>query len=176
MGSGALWGILLIVIGLTLIIKVIFNVDIPIFKIIVAFLFIYFGIKILLGNTCSIFKEKSDENTVVFGEKIFFMSLNNKEYNVVFGKAVFDWQHIQLDTLRQKPLEIKINTIFGSSEMILPTDVNVHIDASAVFGSAILPNGNTATFGSTSYVSSINDKPIQLYIKSDVVFGSFRVK
>jgi len=71
---------------------------------------------------------------------------------------------------------VKINTVFGSSEMILPTDMRVRIDASAAFGEARMPNGNTATFGNTSYWADSADANGQLSVRADVVFGSFQAR
>jgi predicted membrane protein len=173
MGTGAFWGILLILIGLSLIIKVIFHIDIPIFKILVAFFFIYLGLKILLGHSFTPFRNCREENTVIFGERVYLRPESNKEYNVIFGKAIFDWQHFHPDSLTDQQIDIKINTVFGSSEVILPPDVATTIHASAAFGEARMPNGNTATFGDTSFQRDSTHTGCHINIRADVVFGSF---
>ncbi|MGC8803613.1 MAG: hypothetical protein ACP5PS_07580 [Bacteroidales bacterium] len=175
MGTGAFWGILLIIIGLSIIIKIVFNIDFPIFKILIAFFFIYLGLRILIGNTFRPFHADKNEHTVIFGERVFLRPEPGMEYNVVFGKALFDWQHYRPDSTNNQHIDVKINTVFGSSEMLLPPDMPVRIDASAAFGEARMPNGNTATFGNTSYVADSAEANAngQLNIRADVVFGSF---
>lgn len=176
MGTGAFWGILLIIIGLSIIIKIVFNIDFPIFKILIAFFLIYLGLKILLGHSFRPFHSCKDEHTVIFGESVFLKPEHGREYSVIFGKAVFDWQHFHPDSNDDQRIDVKINTVFGSSEMILPTDMRVRIDASAAFGEARMPNGNTATFGNTSYWADSADANGQLSVRADVVFGSFQAR
>ncbi|MCX7986232.1 MAG: hypothetical protein N2662_04785 [Bacteroidales bacterium] len=172
MGTGAFWGIILIIIGLSIIIKIIFNIDFPIFKILIAFFFIYLGLKILLGNSFKPFQPISNDHNILFGEKVF-LKPEKGEYNVIFGKAVFDFQHFRPDSSVDSVIDIKINTIFGASEMILPRDIQAKIEASAVFGEARMPSGNTASFGSTSYLGDTTTSDSMLNIRADVVFGSF---
>ena len=47
MGAGVFWGGLLIFIGLALIIRFVFNVDFPVFKVLIAGFFIYLGFTLL---------------------------------------------------------------------------------------------------------------------------------
>ncbi|MEJ5265443.1 MAG: hypothetical protein WHT29_09025 [Bacteroidales bacterium] len=176
MGTGVFWGILLIIIGLSLIIKVVFNVDFPIFKILIAFFFIYLGLKILFGHSFRTYNSSNSEHTVIFGERVFLKPEPGKEYNVIFGKAVFDWQHFRPDSLDNQRIDVKVNTVFGSSEMLLPRDMQVRIDASAAFGEARMPNGNTASFGNTSYFVDSATANGQLNVRADVVFGSFQAR
>jgi predicted membrane protein len=171
MGSGMFWGILLIIIGVSLILKIIFHVDFPIFKIIVAFALIYLGIKILIGPSFKIFNEHKDEQTIVFGKGEFNDIKSEKEYNVVFGKADFDLRTLALDTLT--PTKIRMNTVFGNSKVILPPNMPVKIEVDAAFAGVTLPNGNTASFGSSTYTTKNFDSAMgYLHIKADAVFGS----
>lgn len=174
MGAGMFWGILLILIGLGIVIRVVFNIDFPIVKFIIAFFFIFLGIKILLGNF-NFWKVRHDENTTMFGERrINGIDAEHKEYNVIFGSNVVDLRDIDLS---QGSKEIEINVIFGSSDIKISEKTPVKIKAEAVFGSAQMPNGNTASFGSTQYkTESFSKDTNYLYIKADAVFGGFQVK
>jgi predicted membrane protein len=68
MSVSLFWGLVLILIGLSLIIKIVFNIDFPIFKILFAFLFIYIGIKVLVGRNFSLRRPKLIlETNTVFG-------------------------------------------------------------------------------------------------------------
>lgn len=168
MGPGLFWGIILIIIGLSLVIKIVFNVEFPIFKIIIAFILIYLGVKILVGSKFSFFHSKSDSD-VVFGESRFTEVENGKEYNVVFGKGAVDLRGFKLtDTTR-----IKVKTVFGNTEVFIPRDMPVYIHTDAVMASARMPNGNSSAFGSTVYKSDSLDmsKPY-LDVEVDVVFGN----
>ena len=173
MGAGVFWGALLIVIGLALIIRFVFNVDFPVFKVIIAFFFIYIGIRILIGGF-DMFRFETKTNDVIFNEKNFYSPEHNKEYNVVFGKGVFDFTDIDLS---QGSVNVKIGTVFGASEIRIDRDMPVRIEADAVFSGAVMPNGNTAVFGSSSYESdSFSRDSNYLKIKLDVIFAGVDVK
>ncbi len=176
MGAGVFWGVLLIVIGLALIIRFVFNIDFPVVKVIVAFFFIYLGIKILVGGFGSIgnMRFEAKGNDVLFNEKEFYEPEHNKEYNVIFGKGVFDFTETDIS---QGNVNVKIGTVFGASEIRIDRDMPVRIEADAVFSGAEMPDGNTAVFGSSSYESeSYSRDSNHLKIKLDVVFGGVEVR
>jgi predicted membrane protein len=170
MDSGLFWGLLLIILGLSLILKVVFNIDFPVMKLLIAFFFIYLGIKVLFGNFGFSFF-KSGPHDVAFGEGSFKEIIQPaKEYNVVFGKGNFDFRNVQLPDSGE--VNVKIATVFGASEILLNSKTPVKIKADAAFAGTKLPNGNSAVFGSVVYQSENYDelKP-HLVLKTEVVFG-----
>lgn len=174
MGAGIFWGLLLILIGIGIVIRVVFNIHFPIVKFIIAFFFIFIGIRMLIGNfsTCN---NNGDDHTTIFSEsKIQGFEGNFKEYNVIFGSSVIDLRDVDLSAGSK---ELEVNTIFGETVIKIDQSTPIRIKAEAVFGSAKLPNGNTASFGTTTYESENFERDTNhIYIKSDVVFGSFEVK
>ncbi len=174
MGAGLFWGILLILIGLGIVIRVVFNIDFPLIKFIIAFFFIFIGIKILIGNY-NFGHGEVDEDTTIFSEsKVHGLEEDFKEYNVIFGSSIIDLRDVDLT---KSSKEIKINIIFGSSVLKLDENTPVRIKADAAFASAKLPNGNTAAFGTGRYENEYFKKDTNhIYIKGDVVFGSLEIK
>jgi len=174
MGPSLFWGLLLVVLGLSLIFKIVFNVDFPLFRVFVAFLLIFFGIKMLFGNFHRPMVFQTSEKDVVFGERIFNEPESNRDYSVVFGKGVFDFRDYDLKGEKQR---VKISTVFGASIVKIKKDMPVRIKVESAFAGADLPNGNSAAFGSTTYTSPDFDseKPF-LEIKLDVVFGGCEVR
>jgi len=174
MGAGLFWGLILILVGLGIVIRVVFNVNIPLVKFVIAFLFIFIGIKILIGNF-HFWDHRGDETTTIFSEsRINGLDDKFKEYNVVFGSSTIDLRDIDLS---EGSKEIRINTIFGGCLMKIDENTPVRIKADAAFASAKLPNGETAAFGTGHYESkTFNQDTNYLYIKCDVVFGGFEVR
>jgi hypothetical protein len=170
MGTGIFWGIVLILIGLGVIIRIVFNVDFPIIKILVAFFFIFIGIRILMGDR-GVFHFHNTTNDVIFSENSFKAS-GNKEYNVVFGKANYDFRDIVLT----EKVRVDLHTVFGGAEIRLKKGTPVRIKVESAFGGANMPNGNSTAFGTTLYESpNFNPDSAHLYIKADVVFGGLNV-
>lgn len=173
MGAGVFWGALLILIGLALIIRFVFNVDFPVIKVLIAMFFIYLGIRILFGSF-GMFRFETGPDDVIFNEREFVRPEHNKEYNIVFGKGNFDFTDVDLS---EGNVNVKIGTVFGATEIRIDPDMPVKIVADAVFAGAELPDGNTAVFGSSSYESeSFRQDSNHLKIKLDVVFGGVEIK
>jgi len=172
MGHTLFWGFLLILIGFSLIFKIVFNLDFPLFKVIVAFLFIFIGLRILFGSTGFNFNRRT-HNDVLFSERKYSSFNDKKEYNVVFGKGVYDFRDINLHGSTKK---IRISTVFGGSEIKLSRNIPVKILVDAAFAGVELPNGNSAVFGNAVYESPGFD-PHQPYlqIKLEAVFAGVEV-
>jgi hypothetical protein len=173
MASGFFWGLILILIGLAIIFRVVF--DINLFRIIIAVVVILFGIKILLGKNFVIEKSKK-ERDVLFSDHIYRESPHDKtEYNVVFGKSVYDFT--DMDPHLQETIRVKIDVVFGSAVILINPEMPVKIKSEAVFGGSRMPDGNTVAFGSINYnTDSFKREAPHFYIESDVVFGGIEVK
>ena len=175
MGNSLFWGLLLIVLGLSLVFRIVFNVYFPIFKIFIAFVLIYLGIKILfgsLGTRAHIFNDS--ERDVIFSDKNYNTFEDNGDYNTVFGKSNFDFRGYDLQGQKRK---LKLSTVFGGTVIKIDKDLPVRIRVESVFGGADLPNGNSAVFGSSVYESqNLNTENPYLDMKLDVVFGGVEVK
>lgn len=171
MGIGIFWGVVLIIIGVSIVFKVVF--DVSIFRIIIACAFILIGIKILVGK--SAINISSNDSDVIFNDRQYNeFPTSSTEYNTIFGKSVFDFSDAAIPT--DKQINLEFNTIFGSSEIHLPPGLPVRIKAEAVFGSAKLPNDNTAVFGGANYVSE-HDSTISSFvnIEANAIFGNVEI-
>ena len=172
MGPGLFWGLILIIIGLSIIFKVLF--DISIFRIVIAVVLILIAIKVLIGKPVTHTDDR--DNVFIFGERHYnIMPEDKMEYSTVFGKTTYDFR--ELKTLDELHTRVEFNTIFGSTEILLPDSIPVKIKAEAVFGAAEMPNGNSVTFGSTKYSSEDIMSDAQLLeIKANVVFGGLNIR
>ena len=172
MGAAVFWGSLLILLGIILVIKVVFNVDFPVIKVLVAAFFVFLGIRILFGSF-GMFQIKTGPNDVLFSERHYHAPFDQPEYNVVFGKGVFDFTNVDLS---EGSKNVKIGTVFAGTVIKISKDMPVEIAADAVFAGAELPGGNTAVFGSATYVTdNYQSDSTHLRIKLDVVFGGVQV-
>ena len=172
MGAGIFWGAFLLLLGIALIIKVVFQVDFPVFKVLVGIFLILLGIKVLFGRFIIPSHHFEPEETI-FSERTYDDPESGKEYTVLFAKGVYDFTNVDLS---KGSFHTKISTIFGGTQIIVPRDVPVKITADAVFAGAELPDGNTAVFGSSVYQSdSWTPDTASINIKAEVVFGGIQV-
>ena len=176
MGPGIFWGVILIVLGISILFKVLFGISM--FRVIIAVLFILVGVRMLIGRPAWTKKgAQIDDNTIMFGERVVQVdNLENTEYNTIFGKSVYDLRNLQ--DFNNLPEKVEFNAIFGQSEIYLPKNLYVKIKADAVFASVVMPNGNTAAFSTSNFESKpdsvLNNEPLQL--EAHAVFGNITIK
>lgn len=165
--TGIFWGIVFLIFGATIILKALFNINIPLFRLFIAFVFIWIGIRILIGGPVF----KSSKGGVIFGEARIDASENKNfkdELNTIFGKSIIDLtkNSVNDDT-------IKINVIFGHSKIKLNKDLPALVKLDSAFAGAKLPDETVTSFGNYVYKTKSyeTDKPY-LKVKVDVVFGA----
>lgn len=173
MGHGLFWGLFLILVGLALILKFVFDLDIPVLRIALALFLILFGIQLLIRNRWD-FRFSPHEHDIIFRETtIHGKNLSASEYNVIFGKALFDLTDIDSASL---PKTIRINTIFGSTVVKVKADLPLKISGDAVFAGAKLAGDSKTVFGELSYTSRAYQSGADyLHLKSDVIFSAFEM-
>jgi predicted membrane protein len=182
MNIGIIIGVLVMLLGLTMILNIIFHVHIPFFKIAIALFFIWIGVRMLTGSFgckrniyCTNNNSNNNSNSVIFGSNNFTYKPGEiNKFNVVFGNATLDLTHVP-DTILTNE-EIEVNTVFGETKIILPDSIPVTVNADAAFGEVRLPNQATATFGSAVFKTPVFDhsRP-ELTLKVSTVFGSTKV-
>lgn len=165
--SGAFWGAFLILIGLVLLAKHVFNLDLPVGRFIWAIFLILIGIQLLVG-----FNFRSEPGTAMFSDTVLEYKAGRTEYNCIFGKAYLDLTGIPAD----QDVKIKADCVFGEMVVKVNPDANVSVKGSSVFGNAIMPNGSSANFGDVHWKSSgyTEGRP-QLKLKAESVFGQISV-
>jgi len=172
MGAGLFWGAFLLLLGIALVIKVVFQVDFPVFKVLVGIFLILMGIKVLFGRVFFPSHHFDPEDTI-FNERVYDNPESGKEYTVLFARGVYDFTNVNLEN---GSFHAKVSTVFGGTQIIIPRDKPVRITADAVFAGAELPDGNSAVFGTTVYESdSWRSDTAAIDIKVDVVFGGVQV-
>lgn len=167
--SGVFWGLLLVFIGLSIIVKVLFHIDIPVFRIVMGILLLYLGFHIIFGNS-----SKNRERKISI-EKHYRGNLtnsNSSEYNIVFSSGTIDltdWQE------KAGGNYIEVNVVFGSGVVLINPSMNLVIEANTVFGEAILPGNRVSFLGSKKLQLPTEGEEV-IYLGLNTVFGSVIVK
>lgn len=168
--NGIFWGVVLVIFGISFILKAVFHIDIPIFRLFVAFIFIYIGVKIIIGDR--IIKSKATEKEVIFSEGEFKYDREKfKEYNIIFGSGKIDLSDIgELDENKL----IRVNTIFGGGSLIIKKNAPFRLKTSVAFGGISFPEGEAIYFGEKELKQG-EKSTYYLDIELNVVFGGFKV-
>lgn len=157
-------GIILISLGVLLLIRHIFNINIPIFRILVGIIFLYIGISIIFGETGM----KPGPN-LVFGEGTIEATALDQEYNVIFSNGVVDLTNLpSLD----KAHKLKVNTIFASGAIRINPQDPIILKVNSVFAHASLPDNSSISFGNNTYMTeAFKSDTNYLEIEASVIFG-----
>jgi predicted membrane protein len=168
--SGIFWGIILILLGLSVILNIVFNIHLPFFRILFSLIIIYFGLRLLVGGAwCSHAK-----NSAICQKADITVNQTDNEYKVIFGRATFNTS----DTLNSEmKRNISVKTIFGEGTIIISSTVPTIVRVTSAFGSATFPDGNTITFGEYTYRNKAcgSDLTNCKRINAEVVFGSMKI-
>ena len=174
MGHGLFWGLFFILVGLALILKFVFDLDIPVMRIALALFLILLGIRLLLRNQWDFAFSNRAEDIIFREATIPGRNISDTEYNVIFGKALFDLTDIDSVNL---PGTLHINTVFGSTTVKVNADLPLRISGDAVFAGAKLSGDNATVFGELAHTSrSYQAGKDHLHIKSEVIFSAFEMK
>jgi len=172
MAPGLFWGVLLVLIGLAAIFRVVFDVNL--FGVLFAFFLIFIGVSMLIGKPWMFHVHRNQNDTMFQERAVNEQPRDNSEYNVIFGKSVYDFTHVTFPDNR--PIKIKLNTVFGNTVIRIDRNTAVKIKSDAVFASASMPDGNSVAFGSIHYATdSASSSLNHLYIDAPVVFGALQV-
>ena len=171
MGIGIFIGILLIVGGIGIILNILFDINLPVFKIMFALFFIYLGLNLFFGDLKAISIHPGD-NASIFGETHFKGFPKDNEYTVIFGYAKID---ISEEDSASLPGILEINTIFGGCDLIIDPNHPVKIKGDVAFGSAELPGKKESAFGTVTYKSlGYDEGKNALKIEANTIFGKFQ--
>ncbi len=175
MSASLFWGLILILIGISIIIKIVFNIDFSIFRVIIALVFIYFGIRLFIGRDFSFYHNNNDEQLILFSKRTVDHLEDGKEYNVIFGDGRFDLRKISVSD--SEVVRFELNTVFGNSEILLNPEIPVEINSNTVFGGTRMPNTNASAFGEASFKNDTAKKSkAKIIIETNTVFGGLEVR
>lgn len=167
--SGVFWGILVVLVGLSIILNHVVGVRIPLVRIIFGLLLIYWGVSVLIGAS---FRSRRSDTTVFSESEIKATEAGRQD--VIFGKGTIDLTGV---ALKPGVNRYEINTIFAASVIRVDSGMPVKVVASSAFAGVRMPDGGNIAFGETTYRSAgLREDSTYLLVKAAVVFGSMEVR
>lgn len=173
-----IWGVIIIVVGISVFLGAVFGINIPILKILFGLFLVYLGMKVIFGAFSWNFnfqaERRSSDHEAVFSKSQFQFpnTKEAKEYVTVFGSSELDLSTV--DSAEVKSLEAV--TVFGESEIFVKRGTPLRIESNTVFAKTELPGRNISAFGQFFYTTpGLKDGDPALEFKVTVVFGSIKV-
>jgi predicted membrane protein len=170
------FGLVVILIGLSILLEGVFHVDIPIFKIALGLLFLYLGARMLLAVFSGGGRHGRDDDAAIFSNRSYSPSTGDADrlkYDIIFGRGVVDLTRVP----REGPdRRVEVNAVFGNATVKIDPAVPLEVEVNAAFGDARLPDHSTTALGSFRYRPQGQDKQEpKLHLKLNVVFGACQV-
>jgi hypothetical protein len=166
--SGLFWGIILILCGVSIIIRIVFHIHIPLVRIVFALILIYLGVRVLVGGSwlCS--------HRTAFGSSSISLGSGQAEYKVIFGSSTID---ATAEVSGPAPQRTSIKTVFGECRLAISATIPTVVRVNSAFAEARLPDGNSVVFGNSTYKNAParDGKAPLREIDAHVVFGNFVV-
>jgi len=168
--DGVFWGVVLIAIGVWFLLRRLVPVNIPVFRIIVAVIFVYVGIRVLIQGPVI-----RDRNTMVFGETTLPWSPEGgRDYNLIFSSGTVDLTEA---VPAQREERAEVNVVFGSGTLRVDTRQPVRVSMSSAFGAIVAPGGRSVAFGEDDYRSpSYREGEPALEVRATAVFGKLVIQ
>ena len=164
--SGLFWGVMLVLFGVSMILRAVFNLDIPVFRIVFALVIIYFGVKLLVGRQAF----KGENNFSMFKSSDFTMNESGGDYSVVFGQSNINLSNIDISEGSKK---VNVDVVFGSGNLLIDPQIPMKLNISTVFADCKLPHRNINFFGDSKYKTpAFVEGENYLLLNIDVVFGN----
>ncbi len=156
---GTLTGIVLLLVGLSILINVLFGVSIPIFRLLLAGLAIYFGLLLLLG----VFKIRvpgigSVDGTIAFAGgdlKLTGDPIEARELTVALARGTVDISALPVP--QEGELPVRLSVVLGECTVLYDPAQPLRIDAATAFGDCKMPNDEKVVVGSLAWKSPAYD-------------------
>jgi len=176
---GELFGAsLLIIFGISMLLGAIFGINIPVFRILAGIFLVYLGVQLIANWPAR--KERSVQH-IYFGKRsvsIDSIAIQGEKpirYAILFGSADIDLSKISETKPEMRPVELEINTIFGSTKIKLTKAIPTKIISSTAFGKTAFPDDTVINFGNYTYHAPDNEKP-HLILRTSTAFGKLEIE
>ncbi len=165
MNPSLIWGTILVLLGLSLILKSIFHITIPLVRPFFGCVLIYLGLSIMMDP----FTDAPNKKSIIFGRSKVIGKPNVVTYNVTFGSGEIDLSDLEITG----PTHITINTVLGTTSLIVPAHIPTKVRVNALVARAGLPDETLVSFGRNVYTTS--DTEPNLILQANVVLGNLEV-
>ena len=155
-------------IGIVIVLKYTFNLNIPVGRIIAGVVIIFVGLWVMVGGY-----PIRDSNDIIFRTGTIKPVQPQYKHNIIFSSGVVDLRDISYEDIDQT---IKIHVIFSDAVIRLDADAPVSVKVNAAFASGIMPDNTVVSFGDGTYISKTADHSDKTFnMEADVVFGTLRI-
>ncbi len=168
--DGIFWGVFFILIGVWFIVRKYVPAHIPIIRIVIAVLFIWLGLRIIIA-----------------GPQIHFWNAVYPETRVEAGadnhgeesRIIFNSDQLDFSTLAPAGGGVarEVIVVFGTGILKINPDVPMRVVLNTAFSSVQTPDGNSTHFGESEYrTPAYREGADAVTVRASVIFGTLRIR
>lgn len=172
-GARLLIGIVLVCLGVSIAIELIFGIAFPIVRAAFAVLLIVLGVR-LVQQARARRGEHAPAGEAWLADCQFVPEGaldHDARYDISFGRGVVDLTRIGDPAV---DVTISVHTLFGTSVVRIDPKVPYDVEGHAALGEVRMPDRSATALGNVSYRGPASHPP-RLHLKVDAVFGACRV-
>lgn len=168
--TGVFWGVVIILFGLSILLREVFHVNIPFVKILFGLILIYWGVRMITGG----FGKNRNSNSSVLGDSEMQYDSRHDDYDIVFGSGTVDLFKMETPVKNRK---IEVSVVFGNGTVIINDSIPMKIEMNSVFGSSVIEDKRFNALGKTYNTTSayVEGQPYVL-LETNSVFGRLTIQ
>lgn len=166
-------GFLVLVIGASIALDVLFTIHLPLVPLAIAALFLAWGARMMMHSMSRRDRAPtsgeawmSDRRFAPTGE----IDAANR-YDIAFGRGIVDLTNLDEPA---RDTVIDVDTVFGTAVVTVPRNLAYDVQGRAVFGEVRMPDHAMTAMGNISYRHATDHQP-RLHIRVNTVFGATQV-
>jgi hypothetical protein len=170
LGFGFALGILLMLVGASIAIDVIFHVTFPLVPLALAVLLLALGSRMAVHALA----RRDAEGLAAeawLADRHFAPTdpiERNARYDIVFGRGVVDLSKLPEPA---DDVTVTVDTVFGSAVVKVAPRTPYDVHGSSTFGEVRMPDRSATTMGNLAF-ERVTDHPARLHLRLNTVFGS----
>ena len=167
--TGIFWGVVIILFGLSILLREVFHVHIPFVKILFGVILVYLGVRMIAGGLW-----RKTNNTAVFGDAAMQYDDRHDDYDIIFGSGTIDLFKMETPAQNKK---VEVSVVFGNGTLIINDSIPMKIEMNSVFGSSVLEDKRINAFGKTyNKTSAYKEGQPYVMLETNVVFGRLTIQ
>jgi hypothetical protein len=166
-------GIILLCIGISLAIELLFGVSLPILRVLLVAGLIVVGVRLIQQARMRHDKRAATGEAWLADRQFAPEGALDRDarYDIAFGRGLVDLTHIPEPS---SDVTVSVHTLFGTSVVRVDPSVPYDVEGHAALGEVRMPDKSATAMGSLSYRGTA-DHPPRLHLRVDAVFGACRI-
>jgi hypothetical protein len=163
-----------VLVGISILVPVAFGFEMPLVRIVVSLFTVFLGAQLVRGAWLPTRDGGLGDPVVQFNDRLITVDELRRDarYDVQFGRAVVDLRSLADP---ETDVTVRVDTVFGTTEIRTDPAVPYDVEASSAFGRVLLPDHNSAEFGTALYRSPHPSHAPRVHLRLNAAFGSAEV-